>query len=335
MRLEGLGYGIEGTISPISERKVSESQTNDSKNFDFPFEVKESFCQVGNTRVKTGSWSVVRTDLAEPIVIGGYQKKTSVLAHVDLSRAFEEALESKGLEYVRTVTLLKNGGRAVFTYTLNSVEMAGPAGEVYNPVFVLKNSLDGKWLVSGSWRVSRLICLNGCSTTIDELILSKKHSANLDLSKVVQLLESGLEKSHDSLESFKPMAEIELSTQQVFNILSNMQSVTNFGAWNKKAGLYIFDAWQNPTSDEEPLGDNLYRLMQSGTRVFRDLDSVAFESADGSRNRFCQVLQLAANPKISSFARGAFDAIVKEPKEKDSLAFRSERQKKETETIEV
>ena len=335
MRLETLGHGIEGQITPISERKTVDIQQNNA-DFDFPYQVKQSYVQIGNDRIKTGFWPIVRTDLEEPLVIGGYYKETSILPHASLIQAFENALDSKGLEFERNVTMIKNGSRMIVTYRLTGVEMQGPAGETYNPVFVLKNSLDGKWLVSGSWRVSRLICLNGSVMSVDETILSKRHSANLDLSKVVTLLESGLEKSNESLESLKPMVGIEIDTAQVFNILSNMNSVTSFGKWSKKVGLYIFEAWQNPTQDEEPLGNNLYRLLQSGTRVFRDLDTINIDVNEGIRNRFCQVLQLAANPRISSFAAGAFDAIIAEPKEKEALSFHPERRKKgEVESVTI
>jgi hypothetical protein len=336
MRLETLGHNIEGTITPLSERKVSELQENNASNYDFPFEVKESFVQVGNSRVKTGFWPVVRTDLESPLVIGGYYKKTSVLSHAELIHAFESALEKEGHKFERNITMLRNGGRMVVTYRLPDVVMQGPNGENYNPVFILKNGLDGKWKLSGHWRVERLICLNGVTANVDEMILSKKHSANLDLSKVVNLLRDGLEKSSDSLEALKPMIDIEIDNQKAFNILSNMASVTKYGAWNKKTGLYIFDAWQNPTSDETPIGDNLYRLLQSGTRVFRDLDTINADSTETVRNRFCQVLNLAANPKISQFAAGALDKILAKPSEKDALSYKSKREKTiDVESVEI
>jgi len=304
--------GANGNLGTLADINSAPDGKNNS-DWDFPVETGELVTPGGRA---SGVFGVIRTDTGE--CVGQYRKGDTMLPNKSLIQAFEEGMFKLGLTWERKIHVYGNGARMEAKYDLNGLDM-DIAGERHSPGFYVRNSYDGSWKVSGFTMVRRLVCLNGAIGTSKAFAINSRHKAELDLSDVVARIESAMDGNKQSVEYINNMTKIGLNDSQVLNVLGNVAALSK-GKFSLKAARLTYANWANPTQDEKPLGDTMYRLFQSGTRYGRELERVGKASAaSASMWEFGQMLTLAANPGIGKWAKGAMDQLLASPVEQYSL----------------
>jgi len=298
-------------IQPIAGMKPSSKESKDS-NWDFDVQQVELLTPCGR---RSGILGVQRMDTGA--IVGQY-KKQSLLPNARLIERFEQALNRLGVVFERTIRTYSNGARMEAVYKFPEMTKS-IAGENHTACVTIRNSYDSSWKISGYSLVQRLICLNGVVAMAKAFALAQRHGSDIDLEMCVSKLEKAIENCDAEGILLENLATREVSTSQVENILGNI-SAQSSNQFSLKTATRVLLNWHNPTEDEKPLGNNLYRLMQAGTRVMRDLTNAGrAEMASKANWQFGQRLTLAGNPDISNYARNAFNELTAEPKPEFSL----------------
>lgn len=299
------------TMAPISAIKPSKGETKD-QNWDFDVDQVDLLTPDG---IKSGIKGVRRLDTGA--IIGQY-KRQSLLENKVLIYRFEEALNRLGIKFTRTIRTFSNGSRMEAKYKFPEMTQK-IAGENHTACITVRNSYDGTWKISGYSLVERLICLNGVVSMAKAFALAQRHGKDIDLETCIAKLEAAIENGNAEGILLENLATKEVNTGQVENILGNI-SAQSSGHFSTKTATRVLMAWHQPSDDERPLGNNLYRLMQAGTRTLRDLTNAGrAEMASKANWQFGQRLTLAGNPQISNYARHAFAELTAEPKPEFSL----------------
>jgi hypothetical protein len=92
------------------------------------------------------------------------------------------------------------------------------------------------------------------------------------------------------------MGNIEISDSNARNIVSNIVDLGKLKGVSPKTGHLVFNNWRNPSNDEKPLGNTLYRLYNAATRLTRDVENVG---------------RFEMSRKANVFLTGAFDLAAK------------------------
>ena len=267
------------TLSAIASMKASiKERTSD---WDFPVAQEELLTNEGR---KTGILAVVRQDTGDYL---GQYRKQSLLPNKELVDTFESSLKSEGISFDRKISVL---------------------GEAHSPVMHINNSYDGLRKVSLNLGIERLICLNGMTGFSKDFELNKRHSPKLNSSFIASKVLEAMKSLPNSIGQVEKLGSIKADDSVITNVLGNLAQYSK-GIISPKLAMRILVAWFNPTNDEMPLGNNLYRLAQAGNRVLRDLETKRIEKTQKARYSFGQQLVLAANPEVSSYARHAWDQL--------------------------
>lgn len=235
--------------------------------WDFPVHQEELLTSSG---VKSGIHAVIRGDTGG--VIGQY-KGEKVLPYPQLVETFENALTGGGYAFNRQIITTGNGGRMFARFDIGNGLHA--SGEAFNQIIRLQSSHDGKLTPGFSFEAQRLACLNGMMGMAELFAIFRKHSTNFDIGfltrNIKQAIDSGCIEIQATVER---MGNIPIDNGQARNILSNIVSLGSLKGVSPRAGYLINNNWENPTEDEKPLGDTLYRLYNSATRFCRDVENV-------------------------------------------------------------
>jgi hypothetical protein len=286
------------TLSAIESMKASiKERTSD---WDFPVAQEELLTNEGR---KTGILAVVRQDTGDYL---GQYRKQSLLPNKELVDTFESSLKSEGISFDRKISVMGNGSRFTASYELgNKISVLG---EAHSPVMHINNSYDGLRKVSLNLGIERLICLNGMTGFSKDFELNKRHSPKLNSSFIASKVLEAMKSLPNSIGQVEKLGSIKADDSVITNVLGNLAQYSK-GIISPKLAMRILVAWFNPTNDEMPLGNNLYRLAQAGNRVLRDLETKRIEKTQKARYSFGQQLVLAANPEVSSYARHAWDQL--------------------------
>jgi len=299
------------TLQPIQAIKPSEKERVDQE-WDFDVKQVELLTPCGR---KSGILGVQRQDTGA--IIGQY-KRQSLLANKTLIERFEEAINKLGIKFERKIRTYSNGARMEAIYKFPEMTK-NIAGENHTACVTIRNSYDGTWKISGYSLVERLICLNGVVSQAKSFALAQRHGKEIDLNSCIQKLEQAAQNVDNEAILLENLARRDVTTSQVENILGNI-SAQSSNHFSLKTATRVLLNWHNPSDDEKPLGNNLYRLMQAGTRTMRDLTNAGrAEMASKANWQFGQRLTLAGNPDLSRYAKTAFAELTAEPKPEYSL----------------
>ena len=246
---------------------IETAAKDQSTQWEFPVAQEELVTSKG---VVSGIHAVIRHDTGQ--VIGSYRGQ-KVLPYSQLVETFEAALNDAQIPFQRQLLTTQNGSRFFGKYDLGNG--LAVKGDSFKSILRLQSSHDGTLTPGFSFEAERLACLNGMMIMAAVFAMFKKHSEKLDLgfigSNVRQAIKAGQSYLTETIES---MSKIEVSDKQARNILSNIVSKGKCTGVSPRTGFLVYHNWQNPSEDERPLGNSLYRLYNSATRFTRDVDKV-------------------------------------------------------------
>lgn len=243
--------------------------------------------------------------------VGQYMREGSLLPNSLLVQQFESALKEAGYKFTVVYTCYGNGARFEALYTLQGldVDLGDSKGSLQ---LKLRNSYDGKWTISMSRRMERLVCLNGMVSIVDEIALAKRHSSRLDPNKLAFNINSAVEGAKDEAKSFTRMIDYKVNDDQALNFLGNAVAFGKNAISKRLASRIAVNHREGDKTDGE--GDNLWRLYNAGTRTFRDLATMRPEGAAKANAMWSNLCVLSANPKMSNWAKTAFKTMIGKPK---------------------
>lgn len=273
-------------------KNVSLVQTPDkeqSNTWEFPVYQEELVTSKG---VKSGIYAVIREDTQA--VIGQY-RGVKVLPYPAIVERFEKALSNNSIEFKRSIITTANGGRFWGRYDIGNGAHVG--SDSFSKIIRLQSSHDGTLTPGFSLEMERLVCLNGMMGMAQVYALFQRHSENFDLGfiakNVVEAIESG---TTHAIETIERMGNIGVNDGQARNIVSNIVNMGAARGVSPKTGHLIYHNWVNPSNDEKPLGNTLYRLYNATTRLTRDIASVG---------------RFEMSRKANVFVTGAFDLAAR------------------------
>jgi hypothetical protein len=237
-------------------------QTN---NYDFKVGQKPLY---HSNKKKTGFFANVRKDTGE--TIGICTERYALVQNSDLIDRAESAFASKGLtNYDREVYVTDNGSKMRATYDFKGHDIKIPAvGDAMGFRLTLQNSFDRSLRVSFALGMLRLVCTNGMQTLEKEFDMLKKHSAQLDLDKLLtgEAIDSALSRFKASGDVFGRLAVSKITQDEGKAALGNLLKKNVFSEKVREGIAHRFD---NPTYEEDgKAGDerNLYQLYNAVTQ---------------------------------------------------------------------
>lgn len=243
---------------------------------------------------------VFRADTGE--YLGQYQGK-KMLPYTTLVETFETALTGAGFQFERSFIVTGNGARFYGKYDIGNGLHVGNDG--FRKILRVQSSHDGVLTPGFGFEAERLACLNGMMGLAELFSIYKRHSEKFDLgfigANITEAITSGENKTRETVEK---MGNFRLNDGQARNILSNIVKMGAQRGVSPKAGHLIHHNWQNPSNDEKPLGDTLYRLYNAATRFTRDV---------ANKGRF----ELSRRGNL--FVTGAFDLAVNRASDMEKL----------------
>jgi len=260
-------------VSMIESRDKTQSDV-----WDFPVRQEELLTSEG---IKSGIHAVVRGD--NGAVIGQY-KGEKVLPYPSLVETFEESLSTTGFEFTRSIVTTGNGARFFGRYAIGQTQVGN---ESFGDILRLQSSHDGKLTPGFAYEAERLACFNGMVMRQVLWAMFRKHSANLDLGFIAQNMTQAIENGRAGLSNIiGKLANIQIDDGQARNVLSNIVEMGATKGVSPRAGYLINDNWENPSEDEKPLGNTLYRLYNASTRFCRDVETVGRFELSRKANQF-------------------------------------------------
>ena len=266
---------------------ISKPDAGQSDSWEFDVEQEELRTKSGKL---TGLWAVVHADTGAYI---GKYSGVKALGYPSLVKTFEPALIEAGYNFTRSLFTTKGGARFFGRYDLSTVKIRG---EEFKSIIRLQSSHDGSLSPGFAFEAERLACFNGMMIMSTVFAMSRKHSERLDLGFIAANIQRAIEAGQGHLsQSIDRMSAIAIDDGQARNVVSNLVTLGATRGVSAKAGLFIFGNWRKPTTDEQGLGNNLYRLFNAATRYTRDVNNVGrFESSRKSNLFLTGSFDLAA-----------------------------------------
>jgi hypothetical protein len=300
-------------------------QTN---NYDFTVTQTPLYTVQDEDNKKSGWLANVRQDTGE--VLGICTDRYALVQNSDLIDRAESAFASKGLtNYDREVYVTDNGSKMRATYDFKGHDIKIPAvGDAMGFRLTLQNSFDRSLRVSFALGMLRLVCTNGMQTLEKEFDMLKKHSAQLDLDKLLtgEAIDGAMERFKASGDVFGRLAVSKITQDEGKAALGNLLKKNVFSEKVREGIAHRFD---NPTYEEDgKAGDerNLYQLYNAVTQHLT-ADNLTDTSGNAVGRmvdtRFEYANRISANV-LKSFDRAATNkntltALVAMPKVDESL----------------
>lgn len=276
---------------------VKTADKEQSADWDFPVYQEELITSKG---VMSGIHAVVRGD--NHAVIGQYRGQ-KVIPYRDLTEAFETGLQDAGLKFDRSLITTANGARFFARYNVgNGLHING---EGFNKIFSLQSSYNGSLTHGYEFEVERLKCLNRMTGFVSVHELYRKHSVSLKADFIAEDIHNAIENGEKNVkEVIEKMAAIEIGDGDAQNILSNIVQKGALSGVSERTAHLINHNWRNPSADESPLGNTLYRLYNAATRFSRDVATVG---------------RFEMSRKANIYLTGAFDLAARRSTDLNAL----------------
>lgn len=294
-----------GNIQPINRIKPSKVLVGQSALFP----VKQEKLFLSNGR-ETDIYAIINAENGH--YVGHYGSEDVFISNKELMERLFKALDLLGIDYdVKMKAYGKRADRFHAILTLNEgLKVNGFESKLE---LHIKNSF-GNGALMCQLGLLLLICLNGMVGMQKAFSLLQRHSKSLSLDYVVKELEQRLSNAQNGFQGmFDGINDIQINDNQVATMLGNMARLGK-QSFSKKMASYILLNWHNPDEPERGYGDTLWRFLNAGTRVFRDLSDIKGESAHKANEFFLGSVVLALQDKqgiATGFGKGAWDKLNK------------------------
>jgi hypothetical protein len=240
-------------------------QTND---YDFNVTQTPLYTVRDEDNKKSGYLANVREDTGE--VLGICTDRYALVQNSDLIDRAEAAFERKGLtDFEREVYVTDSGSKMRVNYDFKGHDIEIPeVGDTMGFRLTLQNSFDRSLRVSFALGMLRLVCTNGMQTLEKEFDMLKKHSAQLDLDKLLttEAIDSALNRFKESGDVFGRLAMAKITQDEGKAALGNLLKKNVF---SEKVREGIANRFDNPTYEEDGKAGNernLYQLYNAVTQ---------------------------------------------------------------------
>ena len=237
---------------------MARKTTPHSTNFNFPVTLEELTVE-GHP---TGFFGTVRRDEGFPRVLGVAGERYGLLQNSDFINQIEDGFAKANLAgFDREVVVLDNGARcqAQWTFQNRTIKVKKVGDEIAFRI-TARNSFDGSWKVSLVDTVERLICKNGAVRSEKGLMLQGKHTARLDVNRIVGGLGTMLNRFEKWAEDLDLMV-LPITQAQGSHILSHAEEEGVISGTTREG---ILSFWNAPRRKEDE-DRTLYNLWNSGT----------------------------------------------------------------------
>lgn len=230
-----------------------------SSKFDFNVTLEPLLTTDGK---ESGFYGTVRRDEDAPRVLGVASERYGLLQNADFINQIEDGFQKANLSgFEREVAVLDYGARcqAQWTFKNRTVKVRKVGDELAFKV-TARNSYDGSWKVSLVDTVERLVCLNGAVRSEKGLLLQGKHTARLDLNRIVGGLDTMLQR-FDKWASDLDLLVLPITQAQGSHILSHAEDEGVISGTTRDG---ILGFWNAPRRKEDE-DRTLYNLWNAGT----------------------------------------------------------------------
>lgn len=237
---------------------MARKTTPHSTNFNFPVTLEE--LTVDNH--PTGFFGTVRRDEGFPRVLGVASERYGLLQNDTFINQIEDGFVKADLSgFEREVVVLDHGARcqAQWTFRNRTVKVKKVGDEIAFRV-TARNSFDGSWKVSLVDTVERLVCTNGAVRSERGLMLQGKHTAKLDVNRIVGGLDTMLKRFEKWAEDLDLLV-LPITQAQGSHILSHAEDEGIISGTTREG---ILSFWNAPRRKEDE-DRTLYNLWNSGT----------------------------------------------------------------------
>lgn len=242
--------------------------------------------------IPTGIHAVIRDDTGEMI---GQYSDDKASPYPNIVAAFETGLAKLSSDWKRdAIFVTSNGGRLFADYLINTIDIGG---EKFGCYVRLLSSHDGSQKAGFMFYIKRLSCLNGQMLTDKVFSIFKRHAKDLDLSFLDTELHAAVTAGEAHVrDSLAKMQSIVIpDNAMVQNILSNLAHIGSTKGASERAAVFTYHNWLNPSPDESPLGNTLWRLYNAATRWTRDIERLnRFEMGNKANMYISYAFDLAA-----------------------------------------
>ena len=217
-----------------------------------------------------------RTDTQQ--VLGVCTERYSLVQNKPLIETVENAFADNGLgNFDRKSYVMRDGARVYVQYDFkNQLTKLPKVGDDIGMRLTLHNSFDRSCRVSFEMGMLRLVCTNGMKTLGDEYSITQKHSDNLDMAKLVDVIKGSIQGFNKGTEVFARLAERTIGNDEGNVILDNLTKRKVIAERNVDK---IKILWNGPKRPEDK-ARNLWNLYNAITEfTTHQIEPTSYELA--------------------------------------------------------
>ena len=217
-----------------------------------------------------------RTDTKQ--VLGVCTERYSLVQNKPLIETVENAFADNGLgNFDRKSYVMRDGARVYVQYDFkNQLTKLPKVGDDIGMRLTLHNSFDRSCRVSFEMGMLRLVCTNGMKTLGDEYSITQKHSDNLDMAKLVDVIKGSIQGFNKGTEVFARLAERSIGNDEGNVILDNLTKRKVIAERNVDK---IKILWNGPKRPEDK-ARNLWNLYNAITEfTTHQIEPTSYELA--------------------------------------------------------
>jgi hypothetical protein len=262
-------------MTPIEAMKPERQE----KSFDFPVQVERLVTPSG---VASDHWAIV--DTFNNRIVGGYKKEDTLIRNASLIERLEVALAGLGYKWKRSTQVTRGGSAFQAEYEIEGADQTACDFPI-RPVLIVKNSYDSSSKIIAEMGFKMLACLNKMDGIMKAFSLLQRHGAKVTLDSIVEILEAKLATIPDGAGMIAPLHGIDIDDDKAATILANIAHKSRGDVSHRIASRMLMN-WHQPDANEAQQGGNMFRLLNAGTRLLRDLEVVRPTVANKARHYF-------------------------------------------------
>lgn len=272
----------------LAVRHLTKQKPKMNNSLDYTVETVKLLTPEGNDSGWLGNR---RTDTKQ--VLGICTDRYALVQNQTLVDTVENAFADNGLgNFERKAHVMRDGARVYVQYDFkNHLVKLPKVGDDLGLRLILNNSFDRSCRVSFEMGVLRLACLNGLKTLQDEYSITQKHSDNLDVAKLVDVVKGSIDAFGKSTEVFGRLAEISINNDQGNSILESLQKRKVIADRNVDKVKIL---WNGPKRTEDK-DRNLWTLYNAITEfTTHQVEPTSYELAQRINKGSLHILHRAA-----------------------------------------
>lgn len=257
----------------------------------------------------SGFYGTVRRDEGFPRVLGVIGERYGLLQNEDFISQIEDGFKKADLSgFEREVNVMDHGARCQASWTFkNRTIRVKKVGDEMAFKVTARNSYDGSWKVSLVDTIERLACLNGAVRSEKGLMLQGKHTARLNVERIVGGLGTMLQRFENWAKDLDLLV-LPITQAQGSHLLSHAQD-EGIISGSTRDGILGF--WNAPRRVEDQ-DRTLYNLWNAGTEFFTHvLKRERFQYADTVNAEFTSwAMDLGRNRERFDRSLQPLDAVL-------------------------